>query len=795
VKGRTLNERAMLQHDLAPADQRPRGTIWWKYSCNAHMRLDDIMALSYNHKEARAKSMYQELLEPGYIGKVRTRNRIYKTAAGLGAWNRATRKLTAEGLANTEAWLKGGVGALNQGGSMFYPPGDFCAGDLLSDEQIASHRPLIELAHTYDCPIFVQFIGGLDTYSSAVNNPTVLDINHDVPKALTIEQVQESVTSIVGAAFRAKQAGYDGVEINASCTHMLDSFLSRFWNRRQDQYGPQSLENRARIVVEMIQGIKERCGSDYPVIVLYNGREVNVFEAGNDEKCISMEEAIGFAKLFEQAGADLLHIRSVTFGDHAKGFFPELFYLTGASNNSYGYDYDLKRFWPEFVTKYGGAAGLLDTAARIKRAVAIPVMTVGAMDPRLLPETIGNAVRDGMIDFVGVNRPLYADPELPNKMAAGKLDEIRPCTHCYTCFMGGTEYCRVNASYFRAGGEAMPEGSDVQPATTRKKVLVVGGGPAGMEAARVASLRGHQVALYEEATKLGGLMPMAAMIKGPHEQILPFVNYLANEMTRLGVKVRLGEKVDMSVVDRLKPDVAIVATGGTYALPKIPGMNNPKVISHEALHKMVKKCLKVLSPAKLRALADVYMPIGKRVIVIGGQIQGLEVAEFLVHLNRDVTIVDEGPIDDGPGGPLVGGSAFGVPADEAFPADGPPLTDGPPTGVPPFARPDTFCLGKNMNGVPRERIIYFLRTHGVRILMGVRYIEITTEGLTIRMDNGLEKTLEADNVVLALPLMADSTLEKSLKGRIREVYAVGDCRRPGLIETSVADANLTARRI
>jgi len=322
-----------------------------------------------------------------------------------------------------------------------------------------------------------------------------------------------------------------------------------------------------------------------------------------------------------------------------------------------------------------------------------------------------------------------------------------------------------------------------------------------MEAARVAALRGHQVTLYEESSKLGGLMPMAAMVKGPHEQIMPFVDYLSNQVTKLGVEVKLGKKVDLALVEKLKPDVAIVATGGTYAIPNIPGIDSPKVISNQALHKMLKRGLKVVSPSRLRSLADVYMPIGKKVIVIGGQLQGIEVAEFLVHQNRDVTIVDEGPINDGPGGPLVGGSPFGMSLDGPPPMDGAPMggpptiDDGPPTGVPAFARPDTVCLGKNMNAVPRERIIYFLRTHGVKILMGVRYGEITKEGLTITLSNGLEKTLEADNIVLALPLAADTALADSLKGKVKEVHAVGDCKVPGLIETSVADANLTVRKI
>ena len=182
-----------------------------------------------------------------------------------------------------------------------------------------------------------------------------------------------------------------------------------------------------------------------------------------------------------------------------------------------GRSWTLRKISLKFYYKQKGAGGLIDIAARIKQAVSIPVGTVGAMDPRWAPELIDNAIGDGKIDFILMTRPLIADPDLPNKLAAGRLDEVIPCTHCLTCLqpLGATggDFCRVNPATYRAGSSVMPEGADVEPASKKKKVMVVGGGPGGMEAARVAALRGHEVTLYEKSSELGGLMSLAAMVK------------------------------------------------------------------------------------------------------------------------------------------------------------------------------------------------------------------------------------------------------------------------------------------
>lgn len=697
---------------------------------------------------------FEKLLEPVYIGKVKTRNRMIKTAAyGWILYDATKDALRTEGLAYYEAIARGGIGLLIMEISAIHP--DTIGRPLYDDKYISVERQITDRMHKHGCPTFVQFYDfrtllpqPVTIAASAFCYPAKLDMNNSLPAALTTQEVQDEVDMVASAAVRARKAEYDGVELNAGCSHLFATFLSRFWNKRTDQYGPQSLENRARIVVEMIQEIKKRCGPDYPVSVLMNGFELNVLELGNNADCNTFEETIAFAKIFEQAGADLLHVRSQAIGNHINGFFPEKYFMFGPPDTGYGQPMDFKKFYPEFVTKYGGAAGFINTAAIIKKAVSIPVMTVGCMDPRLHPEIAENAIRQGLIDFIGMTRPLTADPELPNKLAAGKVDDIRPCTYCITCFP--QTRCRVNAASTRAEGAEMPEGYDVQPAATKKKVLVVGGGPAGLEAARVAALRGHQVTLYEKKRRLGGLMPLAAMVKGPHERILDFVNYLSGQIARLGVEVKLGQEANLSVIDRIKPDVVITATGGISTIPDISGIDNSKVISSSSLHHILESGLRFVSPFTLRALTNFYMPVGQKVVIVGGQIQGIQLAEFLVHRGRDVTIVDEGPEEN---------------------------------------------LGLNLPEFVKPRVILYNQAHGVKTLMNVKYHEVTAKGLTITTGYGVKKTLIADSIILALPSSVNTGFAESLKGRVTEVYAVGDCNKSGVIVDAIEAGNLIARKI
>ena len=211
---------------------------------------------------------------------------------------------------------------------------DFREGHFRPTKTLPLERTIVDRIHKHGCPAFLQF-GDADNLvplpgyksraASAVNYPTKLDMNNILPREMTLDEIREEQNTFVSAVVRAQRAGYDGVEINAACSHVFSTFLSRFWNKRKDEYGPQNMENRARMVVEMIQQIKHRCGSDFAVTVLMNGFEINVFELGNNKDCLTIDESSALAKLFEQAGADLIQVRSASFGDHAKGFFPDLY--------------------------------------------------------------------------------------------------------------------------------------------------------------------------------------------------------------------------------------------------------------------------------------------------------------------------------------------------------------------------------------------------------------------------------------------------------------------------------------
>lgn len=337
--------------------------------------------------------------------------------------------------------------------------------------------------------------------------------------------------------------------------------------------------------------------------------------------------------------------------------------------------------------------------------------------------------------------------ELPNKIAAGRLEDIAPCTACMQC-IGLVAFdqpvrCRVNAAL---GSE---QDYIIQQAERKKRVVVIGGGPAGIEAARVAALRGHEVILYEKEPKLGGLLPLAGVVKGLEIEDLPaLIRYLKTQITKLGVKIVLGKEANLSLIEQIKPDVVILATGGIPAVPKIPGVDRRNVVNSRDLHQRLKIYLRFLPPGVLRWLTRFWMPLGKRVVIIGGAIHGCELAEFLVKRGRKVTIVDT-----------------------------------------------TEALGDGLAGQTKVRLFKWLTKKGVIMMTGVKYEEINDEGITIITKEGKRHIIEADTIVPAMPLTANTELLKSLEGKAPEIYAIGDCREPHLIIDAIADAYRIAHTI
>ena len=368
--------------------------------------------------------------------------------------------------------------------------------------------------------------------------------------------------------------------------------------------------------------------------------------------------------------------------------------------------------------------------------VSVPVITVGRLDP-LLGETY---LREGKADFIGMTRRLIADPELPNKVAEGRLEDIAPCTACENCL--GSGRCRINSNLAMGINK-------LEPAHKLKKVMVVGGGPSGMEAARVAALRGHEVSLYEKAGKLGGLLPIAAMVKGSRLEDLPALfHYLITQNTKLGVKIHTNTEVTPELVEEIKPDVVVVATGGVPTVPDISGIDEKNVVQTARLHNMLKFFLKFLGIKTLRWLTMLWMPLGKRIIIIGGGIQGCQLGEFLTERGKKVTIVDT--------------------AEE---------------------------LGKNMVDAIMGYLFTWFRKKGVIMMPGVSDMKINEKGLTITAPGGERQVIVVDNVIPAVDLSPDTSLMESIKKKGFEVYAIGDCREPNLIVDAIADGARIGREI
>jgi 2,4-dienoyl-CoA reductase (NADPH2) len=680
-------------------------------------------------------SRFEKLLEPAYIGSVKTRNRIIKTAQGTHYSNDNHFHMNQRTLEFYEALARGGVGLLIvESPTIDYPAG----GDrhrLDDDKHIDGFRELTRVIHKHDCPTFLQFyhngpMGRPGSQHLVAASPVILkadtDLHNQMPRELSIPEIEDLVDKFASAAVRAQKAGFDGIEINAGSSHLLHSFISPFWNKRRDLYGG-SVENRARFLIQIIQETKRRLGDSFPVTAIINGIEIGQAVGIDNHKCLTAEDSRRTAKLIQEAGADAIHLRHEWLGAHQAGWLPDLRFYPEPP-------VPLKSFPKEYNWHQRGAGANIYLTAAMKKTVSIPVIIVGRINADL-----GERILDEhKADFIGMTRPLCADPELPNKIAAGRLADVAPCTYCNTC-TGSYDHtvrrrCRINASMGT-------EHSLIEKTSKPKKVAVVGGGPAGLEAARVAALRGHKVILLEKSAKLGGLLPLASVVKGLEIEDLPaMVSYFRRQLRGLGVQVRLRTEATPSAIQEIGPDVVLLAAGGIPTEPDIPGIKGSNVVSNAALHRRLKFYLRFLKPEILSRLTKFWMPIGQRVVILGGTLHGCQLAEFLVKRGRKVTVVETSET----------------------------LADGMPELIRPY-------------------LLSWLRKKGVTLITGVKYKEIADKGLTIVTKEGDKQSIPADTFIPALPLTQNSELLDRLRGLANEIYAIGDCQNPGFIVDAIAD--------
>ncbi|WP_080803085.1 oxidoreductase [Arabiibacter massiliensis] len=553
---------------------------------------------------------------------------------------------------------------------------------------------------------------------------------------LTREEIDLVIADTVAAAKMLKERGFDAVEINAAGNNLGQSFFSRMRNHRDDEYGPQSFENRARLVCDMIEGIKKECGTDFVVQVLINGIEENDQTLGDSSLMTTVEENLEIAKMLEAAGADALHVRLGPLGMHVCQFASDL-YFTGYGidgTTAYGTQFDFSRHWEgKLISDHSGCGMMLDVAREFKEAVSIPIGTVTYMDPAHAPDYFEAALDEGKVDFLLMNRPLTVDPQYPVKLKEGRLDEIAPCTRCLHCHFdygedGKTyEHCRVNACTQRAFRDAMPEGFDLPPASGSKNVMVIGGGPAGMEAARIAALRGHAVTLYEKSGAVGGLLDFAHAVKGPHENLDDLRAYLARQLELTGVNVVTGKEVDAAFISEQKPDAVVVAVGGlrdTLGLTETAG-------------------------TKVVALPDfLTADIGDKVAIVGSNAQAVDTALYLMAQGKHVTMITPDAM-------------------EAF-------DKGQSNWVKTFVKP--ALLARGMRVWPQAKIA------------SVGDGEITFTGET-----GAEITIACDTVIEAMDMLPNASLADGLSGI--EAHVVGDAAKPWNIAEAIAAGNLAGRAL
>jgi 2,4-dienoyl-CoA reductase-like NADH-dependent reductase (Old Yellow Enzyme family)/NADPH-dependent 2,4-dienoyl-CoA reductase/sulfur reductase-like enzyme len=638
--------------------------------------------------------MSVKLWESFRIGRMELRNRIVMPPM-------VTRYASDDGFVTERtknyygARAQGGAGLIIVEATYVHRQGNAFVNQLgISDDKfIPGMKELVDVVHKHGAKIAVQLHHGGREAKSTVSGlqpvaPSPLPgLAGETPREMTVEEIAEAVAYFAEAALRAEKIGFDGAELHAAHGYLIDQFLSPTSNKRKDEYGG-DVNNRARFLLEVIAAVKEAVGEDYPVWCRMDGKEYGV-------EGITLEDAQKTARMVEDAGLAAIHV------------------------SAWGPATPTNRATSTFVP-----AIIEELAEGIKKVVSIPIIAVG----RITPEDGERMLKEDKADLIAVGKAMLADVEWVNKVASGKTDDINPCIICNGCRddIRNLEVvgirCSVNATLGRE------KESEIVPVAKPKNVLVIGGGPAGMEAARVAALRGHKVTLWERESRLGGQLVQAA-IPPYKDRIAPMAKYLETQLQKIGVRVQTGKEATAAAVAESKPDVVVVATGVRTFTPDIPGLDKTRFVeAGDVLEGKVK--------------------VGDKVAIIGGELVGCETAEFLADRGKQVTVMRRGP--------------------------------EMATSVGPSNR--AFFLSR-------------LLDKGVTLLREVRYNSVSPEGVNITTKDGEERTIEADNVVLAAGSVPDTALYEAVKGKISEVYSIGDCVEPRTIRDAISEGFRTGQKI
>ncbi|MBI4334609.1 MAG: FAD-dependent oxidoreductase [Chloroflexi bacterium] len=513
------------------------------------------------------------------------------------------------------------------------------------------------------------------------------------PRAMSLAEIEEVIGLFASAAYRAKFTEFDMVELHGGTSYLLEQFVSPHTNKRADEWGG-SFENRMRLPLEIVRRIHERCGSDFPV-----GYRVVLDELLPDG--ITFQESKEFVKRLEKGGVAYISPMVGTY---------ETFH-TGEGTQSI-------RAPKAQTVKY---------TEPLKKEVGIPVFATFQIHE---PELMESILERNQADAIVLGRPLLADPEMPKKIREGRLQDICRCIRCGNCNdTSMVTYqkitCTQNPQLGREAGFAL------RPAASRRRIMVVGGGPAGLEAARIAALRGHEVTLLEKEAKPGGQVKVAALPIGKEDLLSYVVGWRIRECRNAGVRIETEKEATPEVVRELRPDAVIIATGAGLLVPDIPGIRRSNVVSAGAI------------------LQGKVTP-GKRVVVAGGGLVGAETADFIAEkgLAETVTVI------------------------EVLPE-----------------------IAAEMGLMNRAYLIQKLAEYKVNLMTNCNIREITDRGVIALDKAGKEISVEADTVVLAMGMVSQNSLGPALVAGGSEVLVIGDCKKPRNLTEAILEGAHAGRTI
>jgi len=534
-----------------------------------------------------------KLFEPGKIGKLSIKNRILMCPMGVGGLEEPQGGLSQRGIDYYVARAKGGTGLIITGltrvSREIEPP--------LEDKLIIDSKTcvtwlneLAEAVHDYGAKVAIQLTAGLGRVATldllkiagavapsalpAFEDPTIMT------RELSTEEIERLVHAFEFSAEILRLAGIDAVELHGHEGYLFDQFITALWNKRTDKYGG-DLEGRLRFPVEVIEAIKRGAGADFPVIFRFGLK--HYIDGGRE-----VEEGLEIARRLEAAGADAFEVDAGCY---------ETWY------------------WAHPPTTLPPGC-MVDMAQMAKRVVKVPVIAVGKLG---YPELAERVLQEGKADFICLGRALLADPEWPNKVKKGRLEDIRPCVGCHEgCLKRVFDVKYLSCAVNPATG--MEREFTIKPAEKKKSVLVVGGGASGMEAARVTALGGHKVTLWEKGDALGGnLIP--ASVPDFKQDYRRLINFLSTQIKKLDVTIELAKEATAELILEMKPDVVFIATGSTSIVPEIPGVGKKMVVT--AVDLLLGK-----------------REAGKSVVVVGGGLIGCETALYLAQKGKKLTIVE-----------------------------------------------------------------------------------------------------------------------------------------------------------